>query len=155
MYHGVLLEGDGKQFCNNGNGIINTPTLHPYKNIILIHLKLGFYVITAGTDIIGTCQVHVGMYKLTQSRYSWLIIHMWLLSEQNQHSLHTNWNSFYCPTLNNYIHMFTVTTSFRQLVCFFRLHFADHVNSWLLKWCQWRHRFITPRYDIRSERHVP
>ena len=96
---------------------------------------------------------HTYRHKYT---YTHMYIHTHILyTSQKQHSLHTNWSSSYCPTVNNYICMFTITAIVRQLVCFSRLHFADYVNLWLLKWCQWRHRFITPRYGIGSKRRAP
>ena len=63
-YHGMFKDY-GRQSCNNGNGIIITPALQLYKNKISVHLKLGSYIyvrITIGSDIIGTCQVHVVTY---------------------------------------------------------------------------------------------
>ena len=83
-----MLKDYGKQSCNNGNGIINTPALHLYKTISFNALKIGSLNITAGNDIISTCQVHVGTYKLTQSQYfdSKYMICDYCLSK-NQHEI--------------------------------------------------------------------
>ena len=66
-------------------------------------LKIVFLHITAGNDTVNTCQVHVSTYKLTEpmllTQNTWYVTTVWA---KTSIVLHTNWNSFYCHTLNNY-----------------------------------------------------
>ena len=106
----------------------------------MIHLKYSTHTLTNKLDnMIILRFLHGGTPHFSKTCFLSIGSHVTL--RNNQHSLHTNWNSFYCLSLYLYSIAICVLTTYTdqcQLVYFSRVFSADYVSPQLAKCCQWR-----------------